>query len=116
MNSKLALSGLLSAALLAGCGSAPKLTTASGEWEDLPFTHVPPSVPVPRAEPVVLAIPAAAPEPVQPLITTEVPAPVPPKVHRPRKIAPKPLASPVPDQAGKEAAQPPAHDTKCTAD
>jgi hypothetical protein len=107
MNLKLALSGLLSAALLVGCGSAPKLTTPEGEWEDLPFTHAP----KPRIEPVVLAVPTPAAEPVQPLITTEVPAAAPPKVHRVRKKAPKPLASPV--------ATPPAasaQDYKCTAD
>ena len=112
MNFKLALSGLLSAALLVGCGSAPKLTTPSGEWEDLPFTHAP----KPRIEPVVLAIPAAAPEPVLPLVTNEIPAPAPPKVRRVRNVAPKPLASPVPEQPGKEAAVAPAQDTKCTAD
>jgi hypothetical protein len=112
MNLKLALSGLLSAALLVGCGSAPKLTNPSGEWEDLPFTHAP----APHMEPVVQAIPA--PEPFLPLVSVEVPAPVavPPKVHRVRKAAPKSLASPVPDPSGKEAAQAPAQDTKCTAD
>jgi hypothetical protein len=112
MNLKLALSGLLSAALLVGCGSAPKLTNPSGEWEDLPFTHAP----TPHIEPVVQAMPA--PEPVVPLVTAEVPAPfpVPPKVHRVRKAAPKPLASPVPDPSGNEAAQAPTQDTKCTAD
>lgn len=35
MNCKLAISGLLCAALLLGCGSAPKLTEASGPWTDL---------------------------------------------------------------------------------
>lgn len=110
MNFKLALSGLLSAALLVGCGSAPKLTTASGEWENLPFTHTPSA----RIEPVVLAIPAPAPEPALPLVTSELPAPL--KVHRVRKVAPRPLASPVPDPSGKEAAQGPAQNTKCTAD
>jgi hypothetical protein len=110
MNFKLALSGLLSAALLVGCGSAPKLTNPSGEWEDLPFTHAP----TPYIEPVVQAIPAPAPAPVLPLVTAEVPAPVavPPKVHRERKAAPKPLISPVSDSSG----QAPAQDTKCTAD
>ena len=114
MNFKLVLSGLLSAALLVGCGSAPKLTNPSGEWEDLPFTHAP----APHIEPVVQAIPAPAPEPVVPLVTAEVPTPVPvpPKVRRVRKAAPKPLASPVPDPSGKEAVQAPAQDTKCTAD
>jgi hypothetical protein len=107
MNIKLALSGLLSAALLVGCGSAPKLTTPEGEWEDLPFTHAPKS----RIEPVVLTVPAPVAEPVQPLITSEVPAAASPKVHRVRKKAPKPLASPV--------AAPPAasdQDYKCTTD
>jgi hypothetical protein len=114
MNIKLALSGLLSAALLVGCGSAPKLTNPSGEWEDLPFTHAP----APHIEPVVQAMPAPAQEPVMPLVTVDVPAPVPmpPKVHRVRKAVPKPLASHVPEPAGKEASQAPAENTKCTAD
>jgi hypothetical protein len=114
MNFKLALSGTLSAALLVGCGSAPKLTNSSGEWEDLPFTHAS----TPHIEPVVQAITAPAPEPVLPLVTPELSAsvPVPPKVHRVRKAAPKPLASPVPEPAGTEATQAPAQDTKCTAD
>jgi hypothetical protein len=109
MNFKLALSGLFSAALLVGCGSAPKLTNPSGEWEDLPFTHAP----MPHIEPVVQVIPAPVLEPVLPLVTAEVPAPVavPPKVHRVRKAAPKPLVSPISDPS-----QAPAQDTKCTAD
>jgi len=35
MNCKLAISGLLCAALLLGCSSAPKLAEASGPWRDL---------------------------------------------------------------------------------
>ncbi|RMN38435.1 VirB7 [Pseudomonas cannabina] len=52
MNVKLALSGLLSAALLSGCGSAPKLSEPEGQWEDMPFTHKPaPSQIQPAASP-----------------------------------------------------------------
>lgn len=36
MNCKLAISGLLCAALLLGCSSAPKLAEATGPWRDLP--------------------------------------------------------------------------------
>lgn len=61
MNFKLALSGLLSAALLAGCGSAPKLSEPEGQWEDMPFTHAP----APRAAPVTTA-PSSVPGRVQP--------------------------------------------------
>jgi len=35
MNCKLAIIGLLCAALLLGCSSAPKLAEASGPWTDL---------------------------------------------------------------------------------
>lgn len=35
MNCKLAISGLLCAALLSGCSSAPTLAEASGPWTDL---------------------------------------------------------------------------------
>ncbi|KAA8689658.1 VirB7 [Pseudomonas caricapapayae] len=74
MNFKLALSGLLSAALLSGCGSAPKLSEPEGQWEDMPFTHAP----KPRAAPVATpapvpgrVLPAASPAPkAQPLKTT----------------------------------------------
>ncbi|MHB9398534.1 conjugal transfer protein [Pseudomonas amygdali] len=75
MNVKLALSGLLSAALLSGCGSAPKLSEPQGQWEDMPFTHAP----APRAAPVTTpapvpgrVMPAASPAPqASPLKTTQ---------------------------------------------
>ncbi|WP_044424054.1 hypothetical protein [Pseudomonas savastanoi] len=58
MNVKLALSGLLSAALLSGCGSAPKLSEPQGQWEDMPFTHKPaPSQIQPAASPAPQAQP-----------------------------------------------------------
>ncbi|KPX07094.1 branched-chain amino acid ABC transporter ATP-binding protein [Pseudomonas syringae pv. coryli] len=61
MNFKLALSGLLSAALLSGCGSAPKLSEPEGQWEDMPFTHKP--APAPAA---VITAPRPVPGRVQP--------------------------------------------------
>ncbi|RMO98752.1 VirB7 [Pseudomonas syringae pv. philadelphi] len=65
MNVKLALSGLLSAALLSGCGSAPKLSEPEGQWEDMPFTHAPAPRAVTTAPPSVpgRGLPAASPAP-----------------------------------------------------
>ncbi|MBL3868477.1 conjugal transfer protein [Pseudomonas savastanoi] len=100
MNLKLALSGLLSAALLSGCGSAPKLSEPEGQWEDMPFTHAP----APRAAPVTTPAPgrvqpAASPTPqVQPLKTTSQ--------KRPATAASASPAKP---------AEAPPNDSKCSA-
>ncbi len=99
MNFKLALSGLLSAALLSGCGSAPKLSEPEGQWEDMPFTHAP----APRAAPVATTapasgrvLPAASPAPkVQAL-----------KTNSPKRSAPASPAKP---------AEAPPNDYKCSA-
>lgn len=99
MNFKLALSGLLSAALLSGCGSAPKLSEPEGQWEDMPFTHAP----VPRAAAVTTpapvpgrVLPAASPAPkAQSLKTTS-----------PKRSAPASPAKP---------AEAPPNDSKCSA-
>ncbi|MHB9376312.1 conjugal transfer protein [Pseudomonas syringae group genomosp. 3] len=67
MNVKLALSGLLSAALLSGCGSAPKLSEPEGQWEDMPFTHKPaPSQIQPAASPAPQAQPLKTTSPKRP--------------------------------------------------
>ncbi|RMS11623.1 hypothetical protein ALP72_200008 [Pseudomonas coronafaciens pv. coronafaciens] len=100
MNFKLALSGLLSAALLSGCGSAPKLSEPEGQWEDMPFTHAP----APRAAPVTTpapgrVLPAASPAPkVQSLKTTS-----------PKRPATAASASPA------KPAEAPPNDSKCSA-
>ncbi|KPZ04116.1 conjugal transfer protein [Pseudomonas syringae] len=100
MNFKLAFSGLLSAALLSGCGSAPKLSEPEGQWEDMPFTHTPAS----RAAPVTTSttavpgrvLPAASPAPkAQSLKTTS-----------PKRSAPASPAKP---------AEAPPNDSKCSA-
>ncbi|KAA8686786.1 conjugal transfer protein [Pseudomonas caricapapayae] len=89
MNVKLALSGLLSAALLSGCGSAPKLSEPQGQWEDMPFIHAP----APRAAPVITpapvpgrALPAASPAPKAQSSTTTPPKRSPP----PMTVSPAP--------------------------
>ncbi|CZT26123.1 putative secreted protein (plasmid) [Pseudomonas cerasi] len=92
MNVKLALSGLLSAALLSGCGSAPKLSEPEGQWEDMPFTHAP----APRAAPVTTPAPlpgqvqpAASPAPqAQPLKTTQQKRPVTASPAKPAEAPP----------------------------
>ncbi|KPX95697.1 hypothetical protein ALO63_200028 [Pseudomonas amygdali pv. mori] len=94
MNVKLALSGLLSAALLSGCGSAPKLSEPEGQWEDMPFTHAP----APRTAPVTK--PAPVPGRVLPAAS-----PV-PKTTSPKRPA---LASPA------KPAEAPPNDSKCSA-
>ncbi|EPM73482.1 VirB7 [Pseudomonas syringae pv. theae ICMP 3923] len=103
MNFKLALSGLLSAALLSGGGSAPKLSEPEGQWEDMPFTHAP----APRAASVTTATtavsgrvqPAASPAPqAQPLKTTSQ--------KRPATAASASPAKP---------AEAPPNDSKCSA-
>ncbi|UNB66047.1 conjugal transfer protein [Pseudomonas syringae group genomosp. 7] len=99
MNVKLALSGLLSAALLSGCGSAPKLSEPQGQWEDMPFTHAP----APRAAPVT------------------TPAPVPGRVQP--AASPAPQASPLKTTQQKrpataspaKPAEAPPNDSKCSA-
>ncbi|WP_080395452.1 conjugal transfer protein [Pseudomonas syringae] len=93
MTFKLALSGLLSAALLAGCGSAPKLSKPEGQWEDMPFTHAP----APRAAPV--------PGRVQPAVS---PAPKAPSLKTTQQKRPA-TASPV------KPAEAPPNDSKCSA-
>jgi len=88
MNFKLALSGLLSAALLAGCGSAPKLSKPEGQWEDMPFTHTP----APRPAAVLMAPPPVA-DLVQPVTS---PAPEAPPLQKPKPVAkrkPRPVAA-----------------------
>ncbi|MFA1025584.1 MULTISPECIES: conjugal transfer protein [Pseudomonas syringae group] len=99
MNVKLALSGLLSAALLSGCGSAPKLSEPQGQWEDMPFTHAP----APRAAPVTT--PAPLPGRVQPAAS---PAP---KAQSLKTTSPKRSA---PASPAKPAEAPP-NDSKCSA-
>ncbi|WP_015061865.1 hypothetical protein [Pseudomonas syringae] len=99
MNFKLALSGLLSAALLSGCGSAPKLSEPEGQWEDMPFTHAP----VPRAAPVTT--PAPAPGRVLPA-ASPAPKAQPLKTNSPKRSAPASPAKP---------AEAPPNDSKCSA-
>ncbi|RML42134.1 VirB7 [Pseudomonas syringae pv. ribicola] len=99
MNVKLALSGLLSAALLSGCGSAPKLSEPQGQWEDMPFTHAP----APRAAP--LTTPAPVPGRVLP-----VASPV-PKTQSLKTTPPKRPASASPVKP----AEAPPNDSKCSA-
>ncbi|RMQ40202.1 hypothetical protein ALP86_200146 [Pseudomonas amygdali pv. mori] len=82
MNVKLALSGLLSAALLSGCGSAPKLSEPEGQWEDMPFTHKP--APVPAA---VIPAPRPAPQ-ASPLKTTQQKRPATPSPAKPAEAPP----------------------------
>ncbi|WP_225776366.1 conjugal transfer protein [Pseudomonas sp. Marseille-Q5115] len=108
MNFKLALSGLLSAALLTGCGSAPKLSEPSGDWEDMPFTHAP----TPRQ--AVIAAPVAPPPTaeLEQLVASAAPEAPPLTVRRPARRKPRPVAaSPVPEAP---AVTPPS-DSKCSA-
>ncbi|WP_081025646.1 conjugal transfer protein [Pseudomonas syringae group genomosp. 3] len=91
MNFKLALSGLLSAALLSGCGSAPKLSEPEGQWEDMPFTHAPAPRDVTTAPPSVpgRVLPAASPAPqASPLKTTPQKRPVTVSPAKPAEAAP----------------------------
>ncbi|OSR29490.1 conjugal transfer protein [Pseudomonas savastanoi pv. retacarpa] len=95
MNVKLALSGLLSAALLSGCGSAPKLSEPEGRWEDMPFTHKPAPVPaavIPAPRPLPGQVqPAASPAPqAQPLKTTSQKRPATAATPSPAKPAEAP--------------------------
>ncbi|GFZ63376.1 hypothetical protein ALO70_200162 [Pseudomonas amygdali pv. eriobotryae] len=99
MNVKLALSGLLSAALLSGCGSAPKLSEPEGQWEDMPFTHAP----APRSAPV--AKPAPVPGRVQPAAS---PAP------KAQSLKTTPTKRPATASPAKPAEAPP-NDSKCSA-
>ncbi|WP_080572487.1 conjugal transfer protein [Pseudomonas savastanoi] len=99
MTFRLALSGLLSAALLSGCGSAPKLSEPEGQWEDMPFTHAP----APRAAPVIT--PAPVPGRVLPVAS---PAP---KAQSLKTTSP---ARPVAATPAKPAEAPP-NDSKCSA-
>jgi hypothetical protein len=87
MNFKLALSGLLSAALLAGCGSAPKLSTPEGQWEDMPFTHAP--VPRPTA---IKTSPSRVPDLVKPVVSP-VPEALPLQPPKPARRKPRPVAA-----------------------
>ncbi len=99
MNFKLALGGLLSAALLAGCGSAPKLSEPEGQWEDMPFTHAPAPRAVPVTTPAPLpsrVLPAASPAPMAQSLKTTSP-------KRPASASP-----------AKPAEAPP-NDSKCSA-
>ncbi|RMV33179.1 Conjugal transfer protein [Pseudomonas syringae pv. maculicola] len=100
MNFKLALSGLLSAALLSGCGSAPKLSEPEGQWENMPFTHAP----EPRAVPVTTA-PPSVPSRVLP---TERPEP------KPQSFNTTPQKRPVTASPAKPADAAPS-DFKCSA-
>ncbi|KPY86610.1 conjugal transfer protein [Pseudomonas syringae pv. tagetis] len=93
MNFKLALSGLLSAALLSGCGSAPKLSEPEGQWEDMPFTHAPVTTPAPVPGRV---LPAASPSPKAQLLNTT----------SPKRSATAPPAKP---------AEAPPNESKCSA-
>ncbi|TSC29641.1 conjugal transfer protein [Pseudomonas sp. ST1] len=102
MNVKLALSGLLSAALLSGCGSAPKLSEPEGQWEDMPFTHAP----APRAAPVTT--PAPVPGRVLPATS---PAP---KAQSLKTTSPKRPATAASASPAKPAEAPP-NDSKCSA-
>lgn len=104
MNFKLALSGLLSAALLAGCGSAPKLSTPEGQWEDMPFTHKP--APRPAA---VFTAPPPVPDLLQPVVSAAPEAP-PLQAPKPAKRKPRPVAA----SPATPAAAPP-NDFKCSA-
>ena len=107
MNFKLALSGLLSAALLTGCGSAPKLSEPSGSWEDMPFTHVP----TPRQAVIAAPLPPPLAELEQPVASAAPEAP-PITVRKIAKRKPRPAAaSPVTEAP---AATPP-NDSKCSA-
>ncbi|WP_426154267.1 conjugal transfer protein [Pseudomonas sp. DC3000-4b1] len=106
MNFKLALSGLLSAALLTGCGSAPKLSEPSGSWEDMPFTHAP----TPRQAVIAAPVPPPLAELEQPVASAAPEAP-PITVRKIVKRKPRPVAaSPVPEAP---AATPPS-DSKCS--
>ncbi|AXH60428.1 conjugal transfer protein (plasmid) [Pseudomonas amygdali pv. lachrymans] len=80
MNVKLALSGLLSAALLSGCGSAPKLSEPEGQWEDMPFTHKPvPAAVIPAPRPAPQASPLKTTSPKRPALASPAkPAEAPP--------------------------------------
>ena len=107
MNLKLALSGLLSAALLTGCGSAPKLSEPSGSWEDMASTHTP----TPRQAAIAAPVPPPLAELEQPVASAAPEAP-PLTVRKPAKRKPRPVAaSPVPEAP---AATPP-NDSKCSA-
>ncbi|UNB66141.1 conjugal transfer protein [Pseudomonas syringae group genomosp. 7] len=91
MNVKLALSGLLSAALLSGCGSAPKLSEPEGQWEDMPFTHAPAPRAVTTAPPSApgRVQPAASPAPqASPLKTTQQKRPVTASPAKPAEAPP----------------------------
>lgn len=108
MNFRLALSGMLSAALLAGCSSEPKLTTASGDWQTLPFTHAPSTS---RAAVVV-----SAPVPLPPVTVTSTPVPIasPITVRKVHKVIPPPV--PVqPAKTGDEPAVAPINNSTCPA-
>ncbi|RMP17878.1 hypothetical protein ALQ08_200313 [Pseudomonas syringae pv. delphinii] len=99
MTFRLALSGLLSAALLSGCGSAPKLSKPEGQWEDMPFTHAP----APRAAPVTT--PSPVPGRVQPAVS---PAPKAQSLKTTQQKRPA-TASPA------KPAEAPPNDSKCSA-
>ena len=107
MNFQLALSGLLSAVLLTGCGSAPTLSEPSGDWEDMPFTHAP----TPRQAAIAASVPPPLAELEQPVASAAPEAP-PLTVRKPGKRKPRPVAaSPVPEAP---AVSPPS-DSKCSA-
>jgi len=78
MNFKLASSGLLSAALLLGCSSAPKLPLPSGQWDEMKLPQL------------TSASSAAAYVPPRPAVTPVVPAPV----IKPQQQASVPLPAP----------------------
>lgn len=93
MNFKLASSGLLSAALLVGCSSAPQLPLPTGQWEDMPL--LPPVAPPPSSLPLVVASSApATPMPTRPVAPVASPKPAALPVA-PAPVPVEPAAKPV---------------------
>lgn len=104
MTFRLALSGLLSAACLAGCSSPPKLTDATGEWENMGVHRSAYAAPV--VQPAVVA-----PAPAQAYAAPVQPAPIANRVKpaaAPERVVPvkKPIAPSSKPTVPDEAAQP----------
>jgi uncharacterized lipoprotein len=103
MNFRLALSGLLSAACLAGCSSPPKLTDATGEWENMGVHRSAYTAPV--VQPAVVA-PAqaqtyAAPVQPTPVAIRTKPAAAPERVVHVKKPLAQSSKPTVPDEAAQ---------------